>query len=202
MATTDPFAALDAAWHAASRLELAGAAAGFVYVVLAIRGHRGCWIAGGVSTALYLAVFVDARLYLQGALQGAYLVLAVYGWRAWRRDGAGSAPFVQRASPRLQAVLLLAVAAAAALTVPALRTYTDAASPGLDAATTWASIAATWLLARRYADNWLWWIVIDLAIAALAVVEALWLTALLYVAFTGLAAVGFLRWRRDVAVPA
>jgi nicotinamide mononucleotide transporter len=201
VAATDLFAALAAAWHAASRLELAGAAAGFVYIVLAIREHRGCWIAGSVSTALYLAVFVDARLYLQGALQGAYLVLAVYGWREWRRDGTGATPLVRRASPRLQAALLLAAAAAAALTVPALRAFTDAASPGLDAATTWASIAATWLLARRYADNWLWWVVIDLAIAVLAVAEALWLTALLYLACTGLAAVGFLRWRRDVAVP-
>ncbi len=202
MATTEWFAALAAAWRAASGPELAGAAAGFVYVLLAIRGRRSCWIAGGLSTALYLAVFAQARLYLQGALQGGYLVLAVYGWWAWRRDGAGATPVVRRASPRLQAALLVAVAAAAAMTVPALQAFTDAASPGLDAATTWGSIAATWLLARKYADNWLWWIVIDLAIAALAVAERLWLTAILYLAFTGLAALGFLRWRRDAGVPA
>jgi len=202
VAATELSAALAAAWRSAYGLELAGAAAGFVYVVLAIRERRACWIAGGVSTALYLAVFVEARLYLQGALQGAYLALSVYGWRAWRSGAAGAAPVVRRASSRLQAALLLAVAAATAMSIPVLEAFTDAASPGLDAATTWGSIAATWLLARKFADNWLWWIVIDLAIAVLAVAESLWLTATLYLAFTGLATLGFLRWRRGAGVPA
>jgi nicotinamide mononucleotide transporter len=201
VAATDIPAALGAAWHSASWLEIAGAATGFVYIALAIRERRACWIAGAVSTALYLAVFAGARLYLQGGLQCAYLALSAYGWWAWRRGRHGG-PVVRRASAGLQAQLLLAVLAATVATAPALRSFTDAAAPWLDAATTWASIAATWLLARKYVDNWIWWIVIDLGIGALAISERLWPTALLYFAFTLLAAAGLRRWWRGAAAAA
>jgi nicotinamide mononucleotide transporter len=197
VATTELVAAL----AATSWLEVAGVVTGFAYVALAIREHRACWIAGAVSTALYLVVFMRARLYLQGGLQCAYLLLAAYGWWAWRRRGeADEGPVVRRAPARLQAGLLLAVGAATLVTAPLLRAATDAASPWLDAATTWASIAATGLLARKFVDNWSWWIVIDLAIGALAIAERLWLTGLLYVAFAVLAVVGLRRWSRAAAV--
>lgn len=199
MATTEIVAAL----AATSWFELAGVAAGFAYIALAIREHRGCWIAGAVSTALYLAVFMRARLYLQGGLQCAYLLLSAYGWWAWRRRAAaGDDPVVRRAPLGLQAKLLLAVGTATVATAPLLRTVTDAASPWLDAATTWGSIAATWLLARKFIDNWSWWIVIDLGIGTLAIAERLWLTAALYLAFAALAVAGLRRWRRTGAAPA
>jgi nicotinamide mononucleotide transporter len=202
VATTEILTALVAAWRTTSRLEIAGAAAGFVYVTLAIRERRSCWIAGAVSTALYIVVFAQARLYLQGGLQCAYLVLSAYGWWAWRSGASGRSPAVRHASPALQSALLMAVLAATAVTAPMLGAATDAASPWLDAATTWGSIAATWLLARKFVDNWLWWIVIDLGIGALAIAQRLWLTALLYLAFAVLAVAGFARWRRGAGVPA
>jgi len=192
-----------AALAAVSWLEIAGVATGFVYIALAIRQHRACWIAGAVSTALYLGVFMRAHLYLQGGLQCAYLVLSAYGWWAWRqRTAVGDGAVVRRAPVHLQAKLLLAVGAATVATAPLLQTHTDAASPWLDSATTWASIAATWLLARRFVDNWRWWIVIDLGIGALAIAQRLWLTALLYVALATLAVVGLRRWRRAGAAVA
>ena len=57
-------------------LELAAVLLGFAYIALAIRQRRLCWLAGGLSTALYILVFLDARLYLQSALQVLYVVLA------------------------------------------------------------------------------------------------------------------------------
>lgn len=192
MATTEIIAALGAV----SWLEIAGVATGFAYIALAIREHRACWIAGAVSTALYLAVFMRARLYLQGGLQCAYLLLSAYGWWAWRRRAADGGAVVRQAPGRLQTGLLLGVGAATLVTAPLLQAATDAASPWLDAATTWASVAATWLLARKFVDNWTWWIVIDLGIGALAITERLWLTALLYTTFAVLAVVGLWRWRR------
>jgi len=57
-------------------LEAAAVLLGFVYIVLAIRQRRACWVAGGISTALYVLVFLDARLYLQSALQVVYIAMA------------------------------------------------------------------------------------------------------------------------------
>jgi nicotinamide mononucleotide transporter len=57
-------AALAASALAAGPAELVAVALGLAYIVLAIRQQRGCWIAGGASTAIYIAVFIDAGLYL------------------------------------------------------------------------------------------------------------------------------------------
>ncbi len=58
-------------------IEYAAVAFGFAYVLLAIRQHRACWIAGGLSTALFIVVFIQAGLPLQAALQVLYVALSI-----------------------------------------------------------------------------------------------------------------------------
>lgn len=181
---------------ATSPTELAAVVLGAVYIVLAIARRRACWIAGGLSTALYSVVFLQAALYLQSALQVVYVALSLYGWRQWTAaaGGAGIEPRRWPAGRHAQAaaaVLLATVASA-----PLLAVSTDAAAPWADALGTWASVAATWMMARRIAGHWLWWIVIDLGLAALFARQGLTLTAILYAGFAALALVGFLAWRR------
>jgi nicotinamide mononucleotide transporter len=72
--------------------ELAAVALGVAYIVLAIREQRACWIAGGVGTAIYAAVFVDAGLPMQAVLQVVYVAMSAYGWYAWRRRPADAGP--------------------------------------------------------------------------------------------------------------
>lgn len=184
---------------AASVPELLAVVLGFAYVLLAIRQDRRCWLAGGLSTAIYVAVFAGARLYLQSVLQVLYVLLAAYGWRAWSSQ-AGTAVPLRRWTWRGYGRAALLVAVATLLTGSALRAWSDAVSPWADALGTWASVAATWMLARKVAAAWLWWIVIDLGLAWLFATQGLAFTALLYLAFAGLAVAGWFAWRR-VAAP-
>jgi nicotinamide mononucleotide transporter len=60
------------------------------YLLLAIRENIWCWACAGVSTAIYVWLFIDARLYMESALNAFYFAMAVYGWYVWqagRRDG-------------------------------------------------------------------------------------------------------------------
>jgi nicotinamide mononucleotide transporter len=186
---------------ATSALELAAVALGAAYIVLAIGRRRGCWIAGGLSTALYVLVFLQAGLYLQSALQVVYVGLAVYGWRQWTA-ASGAAPPPPRSWPvRRHAQALLAVAVATLATAPLLARFSDAAAPWSDALGTWSSVAATWMMAQRVAAHWLWWIVIDLGLAVLFASQALVFTAALYAGFAVMAVAGFAAWRRALAAP-
>jgi nicotinamide mononucleotide transporter len=175
--------------------------AGIAYVLLAIRQKRACWAFGGLSTALYVLVFLDARLYLQSALQVVYVLLAIQGWRAWGGEAAAAPGLTVR---RLGASAHLAVLAAAlvltAATAPALAHWSDSAAPWADALGTWASVAATWLMIRKVAANWLWWIVVDAGLAALFARQGLVFTAVLYAAFAVLAVAGWVAWRRAAPV--
>ena len=64
-----------------------------------------------------------------------------------------------------------------------------------DSLGTLASLYATWLLARRIIDTWAWWIVIDAGLAVLFAQQSLWPTAVLYLAYAVLAAIGWRQWR-------
>jgi nicotinamide mononucleotide transporter len=178
-------------------VEIAAVVLGFAYIVQAIRQRRSCWIAGGLSTALYTLVFLDARLYLQAILQVLYLLLAVHGWREWGRDAiAGTGLLVRNLGYRTHAAVLAATLAMTALTAPALAAFSDAAAPWADSLGTWSSLAATWLMIRKVAANWLWWIVVDAGLAWLFASQGLWFTAALYLAFAALAGAGWIAWRR------
>ena len=174
--------------------ELAAVAFGVAYILLAIREHRACWIAGGVGTAIYGLVFLDAGLPMQAALQLVYVAMSVYGWMAWRTESADTAPV--RSWPWMRHLAAAAViAAATAVSAPLAERYALAAAPIADSLGTWASLFATWLLARRVIDTWAWWIVIDAGLAALFARQGLWPTAALYLAYAALAAVGGRQWR-------
>ena len=175
--------------------EFAAVAFGVLYILLAIREHRACWIAGGISTAVYAGVFYRAGLPLQAALQVIYVAMSVYGWLAWKPDSAAAA--ATRAWPAMRHLAAVAgVGLATAVTAPlAVHDALDVAAVG-DSLGTWASLVATWLLARRIAENWIWWIVIDAGLAALFTSQGLALTGALYLAYALLAVAGLRSWRK------
>jgi nicotinamide mononucleotide transporter len=177
--------------------ELAAVAFGVAYILLAIRGHRACWIAGGISTAIYAVVFQRAGLPMQAALQVVYVALSGYGWYAWRPEPA--AEQVRRWPIRRHLVALGAVGLATAASAPLAARYALASAPVADSLGTWASLFATWLLARRLVENWLWWIAIDAGLAALFATQGLAVTAALYLAYALLAVAGWRSWRRRTA---
>jgi len=177
--------------------ELAAVAFGVAYILLAIRAHRACWIAGGISTAIYAVVFQRAGLPMQAALQVVYVALSAYGWYAWRPAPAAAPP---RSWPLWRHLVALgAVGLATAASAPLAARYALASAPVADSLGTWASLFATWLLARRIVDNWLWWIAIDAGLAALFASQGLRVTAALYLAYALLAVAGWRSWRRDPA---
>jgi nicotinamide mononucleotide transporter len=179
--------------------EIAAVAFGIAYILLAIREQRACWIAGGISTALYAFVFFEAGLPMQSVLQVVYVAMSAYGWIAWGR-GAGNRP--RSGSLQLQLLAAAGVAVATAISAPLVARYALATAPVADSLGAWASLFATWLLARRYIDTWTWWVVIDTGLAALFASQGLWPTAALYLAYALLAIAGWRSWQRSRARPA
>ena len=199
-------------------LEAFAVAAGLCYVVLAIRGRRTCWIAGLLSTLAYGVLCQVSGLWLQGALQVVYAVLAILGWWQWRRAPAtfSSKPMRaaethgahhQASSTGLAVHRLGGRNTLAALAFTALLTLvgyelliaSGSAQPWLEAATTAGGLVATWLATRKLLDNWSWWVVINIATAWLYWQAALRPTAGLYLAYATLAVLGWREWRKQLA---
>jgi nicotinamide mononucleotide transporter len=195
-------ASLAAAWQeavaATSPLEALAAVLGVGYVILAIRQSRSCWAVALASTALYLRVFFAAGLYMQAGLQLFYVVMALYGWWAWRRGAAGAELAVSRAGIPVQLAGLAGIAAATYATADWLARETASAHALLDSLTTWASVFTTWLMTRKKLENWAWWLVVDGLIVILCWQQRLYASMILYLLYVGLVVVGWHRWKRDM----
>jgi nicotinamide mononucleotide transporter len=176
---------------ATSPLEALAVLSGLVYVVLAVPRSRWCWVAGGLSSLIYVWLSARARLPMQSLLQAWYVGVAVYGFLCWSREVTTR---VSRLSWRghvggIAASLLPAVALARFLAG-----QTQAAWPHLDASTTVLSLFASWLTARAKLENWLYWIVIDAVLAWLYAAQGLIFTAFLFLVYLVIAAAGFIEW--------
>jgi nicotinamide mononucleotide transporter len=77
--------------------------------------------------------------------------------------------------------------------------YTDAALPHMDAALTAFSLVAQWWSTRKYLENWMLWIVVDILYTGIFVYKNLYLTAGLYAFFVILAVLGLRSWRKALA---
>lgn len=181
-----------------SPIELAAFVTGVATVWLAARQHIWNWPIGIVNVALYAVLFFQVKLYADAGLQVVYLVLAVYGWWAWLRGGAQGGPLTVR---RVSARLFLSVAAIGALFATvlgmSLARFTDADVPLLDSALTGASLVGQFLMTRKYLESWAVWVVADVVYVGLFVSRELYLTALLYAIFTGLALYAWREWLRS-----
>jgi nicotinamide mononucleotide transporter len=78
-----------------------------------------------------------------------------------------------------------------------LKNYADSSLPYLDAFTTSASIIATWMLAKKLLENWLFWVVIDAVSMFMYIYKELYATAILFLVYTLIAVVGYQKWKRE-----
>lgn len=180
-------------------LELLAVALAVLYLLLAIRQNIWCWAAAAVSTGLYLVIMYHARLYMESLLQVFYLAMAAYGWYEWRRGGADHAGVRVTTWPwrhhlRAVATVLVFVVSSGFL----LQRYSDAALPFADAFTTWAAVVATWMVARKILENWIYWFVIDAVSVYLYLSRELYFTAALFVAYLVMIVFGYRSWRRSM----
>ncbi len=167
-------------------------ALGLTYLLLAIREYRSCWIAGGVASALFFFVFWDAQLPMQALLQVYYVAVAIHGWFHWGNTPALSPrPHSLRGPMHLSILVLIA---GASLTTVYLRGELLSASAWIDSLTSWGGVVATWLVARKISESWLYWIVIDLVTAGLYFDAQLLASSALYLVYTALAVVAWKEW--------
>jgi nicotinamide mononucleotide transporter len=184
-------------------VELTGAVLSAWAVWLTARRRPWCWPVGFASVVVYSWIFIDAKLYSDALLQGAFAVLIVYGWLRWLKhlDSDGRVQVAALPPRQFAAHLVLGIAGALALGY-AMHRWTDAALPWLDAALTAFSLVAQWWQGRRHLAAWWLWIAVDVIYVGEYVYKDLLITAVLYAGFVLLAAIGLRDWRRaSQAVP-
>jgi len=187
-------------WVQDHLIEILGALFGLLYLYLSIRQNILLWPVGLLTSLMYTLVFFQSRLYADMSLQVYYIIISIYGWYYWiihRKKSEKNIVSIKRISRNLFVVLLLISAILWLIISFILIKYTDADLPILDAFTTALSITATWMLAKKYLEHWLFWVVIDAVSTGLYIYKGLYPTVILFIVYTTLAITGYLEWKKS-----
>ena len=183
--------------NALSAPELIAVAFAIGYLALAIRQNIGCWLCALISTAIYVWLFVQAKLYMEAVLNAFYFGMAVYGWSVWRGGEGHEQPPVTTWPITAHAAAACCIVALSAANGFLLDRHTDAAYPYVDSMTTYAALWATFLVARKVLENWWYWLLIDTVSIAIYWDRDLKLTALLFAVYVLMIPFGLLAWNRS-----
>ncbi|MGD8418654.1 MAG: nicotinamide riboside transporter PnuC [Pseudomonadales bacterium] len=192
------FASLFETLAAMDWLEFSGLVSGLVCVWLLIRQNIWTFPIGVIYSVVSVVVFFRARLYADVLLSAYYVLMNAYGWYYWLYGGARTArdELAVTRTPRLVGLWLALISAASIAAMGwYLTTYTNAAFPYWDSATTCMSFAAMWMTARKYIENWIVWLVVDVIATAIYYLKDIEFYAILYGVYLGMALMGWRAWQ-------
>ena len=188
-------------WLLSNKIEILGAILGILYIFFSIRQNIFTWPTGLLTSVLYVFVFFQSKFYADMGLQVYYVGISIYGWYYWvkgkKPENSDSVPVKET-----RKILWLKLAAVTLLLYGVilyiLLNFTDSPVPFMDTLTTALSIVATWMLARKYIEHWLIWVVVDIISTGLYIYKELWPTVILFIVYTVMAVLGYVEWKKDL----
>jgi len=172
---------------------------GVIYLILEYRASIALWIIGIIMPACDVYLYWEYGLYGDAGMACYYTLAAVYGYAVWKfgkRRADSELPitrFPRRLLLRVVGCFFLAWAA----TYYVLCEYTSSTVPLLDSFTNAMSFVGLWALARKYAEQWIFWIAVDVISCYLYVVKGIPFKAGLYGLYVVIAVMGYRKWRRE-----
>lgn len=181
-------------------LELTGFATGVIGVWLTIRRHAWCFPVGLINVSISLYLFYTQQLYADALQQLVYIPLLIFGWMQWVQ-GKNTAEVqperLRQGSHPISALTLLLIFLAGGTSLGyLLHRYTDASFPWPDSFATCGAFIAQYLVARKKIENWLIWILVNLAYIVIYIQKDLLLYAALFAGYLVLAIYGYLDWKK------
>ena len=175
-------------------MEILAVLLAILYLVLAVKQNILCWPAGILSSFLYLFIMYSAGLYMEAYLQIFYIFMGVYGWSQWKSKQPEFIVNNWSVFSHFKAISLILLLTL--LSGYLLDRHTEAALPFLDALTTWGAIIATYMVAKKLIENWIYWFVIDSISIFLFISRDLNLTALLFAGYLIIICFGYRSWSK------
>ena len=170
---------------------------GIAYVLLAAKESLWTWLFAFLSTIIYTVLFWEGALVSSSLLNFYYMGMAVYGFILWRSGGEkGEELEITQWSVKKNIIMIVSGLVIATILGYLSDTYTDAKFAYLDTFVMIFSVLATWMLANKVLENWLFWIVIDAAAVVLYWKSGYHATIVLFMFYIILAGYGHFSWRK------
>ncbi len=187
-------------WIINNWLEIFGTLTGFVYIYLSIKENILLWPVGLVSCFVYIFVFYDSKFYADMTLQIYYVIISAYGWYNWKHERIVKNKKLEITKMPINKWIVLILLSVTLFVIIgfSLDKFTDTTIPYGDAFTTTLGIIATWMLTKKYIEQWLIWIIADFVAILLYIYKGLYPTTILYFVFAVMAIVGYKEWKKSM----
>lgn len=190
-------------------LEILGFSVGLLYLWWEYHADKRLWYASMVMPFISMWIYFSKGIYADFAINIYYLVIAVYGYIVWSRggrksenddntakDGDRRALAVSHIPMKMLILCVIAFLLIWTAIYLLLRFVTDSTVPLADSFTTALSIVGMWMLARKYIEQWIAWILVDAVCVFLYIYKGIYFYAALYAIYTVIAFFGYRKWKR------
>ncbi len=182
--------------------EIVGTISGLVYLYLEIKESVWLWPVGLLTSAMYVVVFFQSKFYADTSLNVYYVVIRIYGGYMWLHgkvdENGESSLLITKTPAHMWKYLAASFLGMFLLMVWVLKSFTDSTVPIGDAFVTALSIVATWMLARKYIEQWWLWVVVNAVSLGLFWWKGLYPTTILFFFYTTMAVVGYNHWKKKM----
>lgn len=203
-----------------SYIEAVGTIAGLLCILLASLEKTINYLFGLINVSLFAVIFFQIQLYANLLLQIFFFVANIYGWYAWSRVTSSQQAELKirwLSLPKASVTLVISVLAIIYLTFNidgvfgvlatwavellnlfgaslAMPSIEPDAFPFWDSAMTVLSVVAMILMTRKYVENWLLWVIINVISIVIFFIQGVYAMSLEYLILLGIALNGSRLW--------
>lgn len=184
-------------------LQIVGVVLGLLYLWLEYKANIWLWVVGIIMPLVHGTLYFRSGLYADFSMQLYYVLAGVYGLIVWSRGAKDKSKEKNKKELKIAstplavwvAIVGMYLALHAAIYLFLVH-FTDSTVPFWDSLTTALCIVAYWMLSRKYVEQWLVWLIVDVVTVGLYLYKDIPLTAGLYALYSAMAVAGYMRWRR------
>ena len=173
---------------------------GVISVVLCAKGKISFYFIGFVQTTSYLFLAWQNRFYGEVIENVFYLVTMIWGIFVWKKnstiDDNGSAHVEAKKFTLKQWILSVIGTGVCTVVMGYWLTTIGSQQAYTDAATNILAIFAQLLMVRRYREQWIWWLAIDILCFKMWFVAGNWSMVAMYIAWIINCFYGWYNWNK------
>lgn len=183
-----------------SPLSMIAGVAGVASVVMCAKGRLEFYFIGFIQNFTYMFLAWQNKFYLECGENLFYIITMIWGIFVWKanmnKNEDGTAEVKAKKFTPAQWVLSIVGTIVATIAMGYVGTRIGSAQAYTDAATNVMAIFAQILMVRRYREQWIWWLVIDLLNIKMWAVAGDWSMVAMYIAWTANCIYGWVNWSK------
>lgn len=180
-------------------IEIIGAVIGLLYLAAEVKASKSLWVLGILMPIAYAYIYFTTGLFANAGINVYYIGASVYGLLAWsskktsQKDSDAIKSFPRKGILPLAAIVIVLTGLLALL----LMQLKESQLPLLDGFTAALNIVGMWMLAKKYYQQWIVWIVSDPFTIILCALTGLWASAIMYGVYLVISIYGYYRWKMN-----